>query len=165
MACEGGECKVQLFDVRVKKIKVVSCRMRTGTFEQRSPPSDICLQIGDVSEQQIADALRKPPKWLSECPGKKAPAECACIFLDEDLDPAKGWTRWVTQQAPKDEIEIPGTDGPQKPQTGRCLYRLDGTFQESSKILHGACLDTPKDGLPKEMTEALKQRNAKNPKD
>jgi hypothetical protein len=119
-----------------------------------------------VSEQQIAEALRKPPKWLSECPGKKAPvAECACIFLDEDLDPAKGWTRWVTQQAPMGEIEIPGTDGTQKPQSGRCLYKLNGTFQESSKILHGACLDTPNDGLPKEMTEALKQRNPKNPKD
>jgi hypothetical protein len=137
MACEGGECKVQIFDVRVKNATIRSSEISGTVLARRNPPDDICVR--KPTEAQIAQALRKRPIWLTACPNPKPPAkpECECIFIEDDLDPEKGWALWVSQPVPTTAIEIPGTDGPNKPQLGTCLYQLGGTFQEARRFCMG----------------------------
>ena len=161
MACEGGECKVQIFDVRVKKVQIKET-WQAGQVEVKDPGESHCKK---PTEAQIADALRKKPIWLIEGPNpqKQAKGPCHCIFTEDSLDPKKGWTRWMQQKAPTEKIEIKGTEGPDLPQTATCQYVLRGTYEETSKILHGACMDSSGQDLPQEMKDALNQRNPKEP--
>jgi hypothetical protein len=164
MSCEGGECKVQIFDVRVTNVTIKSSQVESGLFGvQKNPTDNICHT--NPTADQIAQALRKRPIWLTRCPNPKPPAkpECDCIFIEDDLDPKKGWTLWTSQPVPTEAIEIPGADGPDKPQQAICKYNLAGTFQENAKILHGVCLASSGGALPKQVTEALEQRNPKDP--
>src|ERR1700733_5594116 len=165
MACEGGECKVQIFDVHVdmNKVKIVKTVWYSGAFVQQDPSEKYCKK---PTAEDIANALRKKPKWLAECPNPKPPEKptCQCIFIKDDLDPKKGWTSWVQYSLPKDEIDLGETLlGPDASQTRSCKHKLSGTYQESSKILHGACMDSSEKGLPKEMKDALDQRNPEAP--
>lgn len=159
MACEGGECKVQIFDARQKDVKVVETYARSFNLQRRNPGDKYCKP---PSEDQIVAALKPRPKWLSECP-KPSPHEehpCHCVFIEDDLDPAKGWTPWVQQDVPRDEVKIPGTDGPDLPQNASCLYKLSGSFWVSSKILHGVCLEKSEGWkLPESQTKGLQQHN------
>ena len=117
------------------------------------------------TDEQLEAFLRKKPIWLADCPNplKEKRAPCQCLFTADDLDPKKGWTKWRRHSAPDDFVEIPGTEGDDLPQSSACRFRLTGTYEESSKILHGVCVDTTDDPLPKEMKEALDQRNPREP--
>src|SRR5260370_275925 len=102
MSCEGGECKVQIFDVRAKKVKVKETWMYGGGFPrvvQKEPGDKYCKK---PTEAQIAEALRRKPIWLSDCPNpeKEKKPPCHCIFTEDDLDPKRGWTRWIQRKVP-----------------------------------------------------------------
>jgi hypothetical protein len=158
MACEGGECKVQIFDVKVDGVSVAGRVLRTPGTIQPDPGDNICRK---PTRDQLAEFLRRKPVWLAKCPHPH-PAEansCQCVFTKDDLDPSKGWTPWVERPAPPNDVEIPGTDGPDKADNTTCLTKLQGKYFESSKILHGACMDPVDDAMDRKMKDALDQRN------
>lgn len=163
MACEGGECKVQIFDVRVDGVKVEATELDYYAGGKKNhPDKSECLT---PTAGQIANIFRKKPVWLTKCPHPDAHGAetCQCIFITDDLDAARGWTPWVKRDPPNSYIEIEGTDGPDKPQSSTCKYWLRGNYFESSKIIHGVCMEPGDESVTAAMKKALEQRNPAPP--
>ncbi len=92
MACEGGECKVQIFDVRADGVTVKNTELDYYIGAKKDHPDK--TECKTPSAEQIANTFRKKPVWLTKCPHTDAhgPENCQCIFITDDLDAAKGWT-------------------------------------------------------------------------
>lgn len=105
MACQGGECKVQIFDVRVNKVTVKEMWVDVFGTKIKNPVPD---KYKNPTQSQIEELLRKKPIWLSQCPnpGKQPIPPCECLFTKEYLDPEKHWTQWRTRKAPSEAVEI-----------------------------------------------------------